>query len=511
MMEQKLREYIDANLPIVYVVGYDEINIMEIILKVTENRKVWEWNALNGLINRKNIQKGGKESVEEYMEDYESVSLERTIVQGVVDREFDRKVIVVKDIAAFLDDSKIVALFKNACMKIEDGTLNTVFVFVSPVLNIPAELEKYITILDEGYLSENEICDRIEQFVKEQNGTIFNGLKKKMAVAFKGLSSVEIDTILALAYSQNGELENENKIMNLIAEQKKQLIKKTGILEMIEVKEEIKDIGGLNTLKKWLERKSSIFNNIEDAEKFGVELPKGVLIAGVPGCGKSLNAKASAKLFNVPLLKLDMGRLMGKYVGESESNMRKAIALSEAIAPCVLWIDELEKAFSGLGGDGGSAEVTTRLFGQFLTWMQDKDSPVFVVATANDIMKLPPELMRKGRFDEIFYIQLPNKEERHKIFEIHIKKRREQDLPQIDIDKLVDKTEGYSGADIEGVVKDAIENAFVKNLNNEEDKKVTTQDFLNAIENTHSLKEIMVDSIEKLQKQYEERKFKSAS
>ena len=237
-----------------------------------------------------------------------------------------------------------------------------------------------------------------------------------------------------------------------------------------------------------------------------MEMPKGVLIAGVPGCGKSLNAKASAKLFNIPLLKLDMGRLMGKYVGESESNMRRAIALSEAIAPCVLWIDELEKAFSGIGGDGGSAEVTTRLFGQFLTWMQDKNSSVFVVATANDIMKLPPELMRKGRFDEIFYVQLPNEEERRKIFEIHIKKRREEDYKDIDIDKLVQKTEGYSGADIEGVVRDAIESAFVRG-----DSKVETQDFLDAIQSTHSLKEIMGESIKKLQQQYEQRKFKSAS
>ena len=239
------------------------------------------------------------------------------------------------------------------------------------------------------------------------NSPVYKGLKKKMANAFKGLSSIEIDTILALGYAQNGENGINEDILELISEQKMQLIKKDGILEMIQVKESIDDIGGLDTLKDWLKKKAKVINNMEKAEDFGVEMPKGVLIAGVPGCGKSLNAKASAKLFNIPLLKLDMGRLMGKYVGESESNMRRAIALSEAIAPCVLWIDELEKAFSGIGGDGGSAEVTTRLFGQFLTWMQDKNSSVFVVATANDIMKLPPELMRKGRFDEIFYVQLP--------------------------------------------------------------------------------------------------------
>ena len=231
-----------------------------------------------------------------------------------------------------------------------------------------------------------------------------------------------------------------------------------------------------------------------------------VLIAGVPGCGKSLNAKASAKLFGVPLLKLDMGRLMGKYVGESEQNMRQAIKLAEAIAPCVLWVDELEKAFAGIGGSGGGAEVTTRLFGQFLTWMQEKKSAVFVVATANDIMKLPPELMRKGRFDEIFYVKMPEEMEREKIFEIHIKKRRPEDYVAIAVRDLAKKTEGYSGADIEGVVKDAIESAFVNKKS-----KITTEDIEEAISKTHSLREIMGDSISKLEKEYQERKFKSAS
>lgn len=506
MDEEKLRQYIDANLPIIYIVGYDEVSIMESILNVTGRRKVWEWNLLNGLVNRKEINGKDIEFTEDIMEDYNEISLEESIVMGVRERGFDRKVIVVKDIAAFLDDSKIVSLFKNACVKIENGDLDTVFIFVSPVLNIPKELEKYITILEEGFLSENEIYQRIDQFVSTVNSPVYKGLKKKMANAFKGLSSIEIDTILALGYAQNGENGINEDILELISEQKMQLIKKDGILEMIQVKESIDDIGGLDTLKDWLKKKAKVINNMEKAEDFGVEMPKGVLIAGVPGCGKSLNAKASAKLFNIPLLKLDMGRLMGKYVGESESNMRRAIALSEAIAPCVLWIDELEKAFSGIGGDGGSAEVTTRLFGQFLTWMQDKNSSVFVVATANDIMKLPPELMRKGRFDEIFYVQLPNEEERRKIFEIHIKKRREEDYKDIDIDKLVQKTEGYSGADIEGVVRDAIESAFVRG-----DSKVETQDFLDAIQSTHSLKEIMGESIKKLQQQYEQRKFKSAS
>lgn len=320
----------------------------------------------------------------------------------------------------------------------------------------------------------------------------------------KGLSEFEIRNILALAISDDGEITRAD--LSLIFEQKKQIIQKSGILEMIPLKEGMDDIGGLERLKQWLRRKAKIFKNLEEAEKFGVDVPKGVLIAGMPGCGKSLNAKAAAKLFEVPLLRLDMGRIMGKYVGESEANMRRAIALAEAISPCVLWIDELEKAFAGTGGSGGGAEVTTRLFGTFLTWLQEKESLAFVVATANDITKLPPELLRKGRFDEIFYVALPKKAERKTIFTIHIRKRRSSDIETIDLDRLVTMTDGYSGADIEGVVKDSVEEAFTQGK-----QTITTDDVVRAIKDTHSLSEIMKDSIDKMAKIYEDRKFKNAS
>jgi SpoVK/Ycf46/Vps4 family AAA+-type ATPase len=294
--------------------------------------------------------------------------------------------------------------------------------------------------------------------------------------------------------------------MSIIRKEKQQMIKKSGILEMINVKETLDDIGGLERLKSWLKKKAAVYNQYYEAEKWGVDIPKGVLIAGMPGCGKSLAAKAASATFGLPLLRMDMGRLMGKYVGESESNMRRAIELTEASAPCILWIDELEKAFAGIQSGGSGSEVATRLFGNFLTWMQEKDSMAFVVATANDISKLPPELMRKGRFDEIFYVGLPNPDERKKIFEIHIKKRRRNDLASIDISSLVSKTEGYSGADVEGVVIDAVENAFVDGSS-----ALTTEHIQRAIENTHSLSEIMKESLTNLPKEYENRHFKSAS
>jgi len=235
-------------------------------------------------------------------------------------------------------------------------------------------------------------------------------------------------------------------------------------------------------------------------------MPKGVLIAGIPGCGKSLSAKAAAKLFNIPLLRLDMGRLLGKYVGESESNMRKAIRLADALSPCVLWIDELEKAFAGIGEGGSGGEVTTRLFGSFLTWLQEKESAAFVVATANDITKLPPELLRKGRFDEIFYVGLPQTAERRKIFQIHIEKRRPDDLPGIDLDELAARSDGYSGADIEGVVRESVETAFAEGA-----ASLTTENILHAMDETSSLSELMKDQITRLMDTFESKSFKNAS
>ena len=377
-------------------------------------------------------------------------------------------------------------------------------IFLSPIVKIPKELEKFITIIEAEYMGYDAIRKEIVDFIEYQElPKVADKLLDELAMAFKGLTKFEINNLLALAYANDGELTRAD--LGLIFEQKKQMIMKSGILEMVNVKESVDDIGGLENLKEWFAKKAKVIKNIHEAEKFGVDMPKGVLIAGVPGCGKSLNAKGASTLFEVPLLRMDMGRLMGKYVGESEGNMRRAIALSEAISPCVLWIDELEKAFAGINGHGGS-EVTVRLFGNFLTWMQDKESSVFVVATANNIMDLPPELMRKGRFDEIYFVGLPKADERKKILQIHIKKRRPKDLAGIDLDKLVGKTEGYSGADLEGVVKDAVEDAFANGK-----QAVTTDDILRMIENTHSLSEIMKESLEKMNKEYKERKFKNAS
>ena len=257
------------------------------------------------------------------------------------------------------------------------------------------------------------------------------------------------------------------KDLPIILEEKVQVIKKTGILEFIKSEYTIKDIGGLDNLKKWLLKRNNSWS--EQAKKYCIPAPKGVLITGVPGCGKSLTAKAMSAAWQLPLLKLDFGKIFSGIVGSSEENMRRALATAEAVAPSILWIDEIEKGLSGLGSNGDSG-VSSRIFGQFLTWMQEKDSPVFVIATANNISNLPPELLRKGRFDEIFFVDLPTVEERKEIFKLHLEKRLKDKEVASEVSEIKDlctnlaqMTEGFIGSEIEQVVVSALCDAFFEN------------------------------------------------
>lgn len=276
--------------------------------------------------------------------------------------------------------------------------------------------------------------------------------------SLKGMTSFEIDRMLDVAMSSNGSLSAEDTEM--ILQQKKAMVKKSGLLELIDTPEKMDGIGGMKALKEYLKNKSKVISDLPKAMEFGVSIPKGVFIVGMPGCGKSLCAKASAALFNSPLLKLDMGSMMGKYVGESESNLRKAIKIAEAAAPCVLWIDEIEKAFSGVGGNN---DIMTRMFGYFLSWMQEKQTSVYVIATANNADNLPPELKRKGRFDEIFCVNLPDKEERKDIFKIHLEKKKKS-LDDASLNSICQITDGFNGADIESVVNEAVEECFLSGV-----------------------------------------------
>ena len=494
-LQDKLTRYIDAGYPIIYISSYEELKIDSVISEIAGNRKLLEWNGADGLVNfdTKASLLGNK------------MPLDEALAYLSEDAGLDNHILVMKDSYIYLSDEypTVTALLKKICHKILKGDIETTILIVSQIIRIPKEIEKFVTVFEDDDMSVEDIKKLMITTLSDWGLTIEKKLLNEIALAFKGMTKYEIESVLSLSLAENGEIARSD--LKLVAEQKRQIIMKTNILEMLNVKEKVEDIGGLNQLKQWLERKAKVYKSIDDAMNFGVDMPKGVLIAGIPGCGKSLTAKVTSALFEVPLLKLDMGKIMGKYLGESETNMRKAIKLAETISPCVLWVDELEKAFAGT--DGSGHEVTMRLFAAFLTWLQEKTSPVFVVATANDISKMPPELLRKGRFDDIFYVDLPNNVERESIFRIHVQKRRSCDLEKINFGKLVNKTNGFSGADIEGVVVEAIENAFADGIDS-----LTTEYLEKSIDNTKSLSVIMKEQLDELRKFYKEKShFRSAT
>lgn len=484
-----LANYVDALHPIIYIKNFDFKVIDDAISRIDPNVKCVEFNNALGLINFKT-----KAPMEEC--DLEGF-LKLVIDEGYEQQTF----IILKDIHSELKNPKIIALLKIIAEKAlyNEDYYATIFI-ISEVTVIPPELEDYITVFDIPLPTTSEILDIIHRFIKDMDISVKKDVVDEIALSFKGLNEFQIKQILNLAYQDGGRIDKDDKA--LILQEKEQFIKKSGMLEIINFSESINDIGGLENLKKWLNRKAKIFANLDKAIKFGVDVPKGIMIVGMPGCGKSLTAKATASLFEIPLVRLDIGRLLGKYVGESEENMRKALKLSEAISPCVLWIDEIEKAFSGIGAGN---DVTTRLFGQFLTWMQEKENTVFIVATANDISKMPPEFLRKGRFDELFFVDLPNEEERSKIFEIHLKKRKKWNR-KIDILQLAKKTDGYNGADLEAVVKDTIEKAFIDGRDT-----IITEDLLASIADTKSISQTLKDKMNDIRKSVEKIDIKSAS
>lgn len=488
-----LRSYVESLYPILYLVTFEEMNGDQMILNLAEGRKVQEWNMARGMVHFDT-----KTPLISYM-DLSSA------LDNWLDQELDNHFLVIKDAhLALRDNALAVSRLKALANKIvhDKETMATVFL-VSSQPCVPPELEKFITIFDLPLPDEVGIARTIRDRAAANEQDVDDRTVAELSLAFRGLSQHEIVHLLNRGIQQDGTIGTED--IALVLAEKEQIIKKSGILEMVSVVEELDDIGGLEKLKEWLKQKSVVLADLVAARAFGVEAPKGAMIVGMPGCGKSLTAKAASALFRLPLLRLDVGSLMGKYVGESEANMRKALKLAEAVSPCILWVDELEKAFVGIGSGGSGSEVTSRLFGYFLTWMQEKTGAVFVLATANDISALPPELLRKGRFDEIFYVDFPNETERAAILQVHLKKRKKLNT-QVDTKRLAVKTRGFSGADLESVVKDSIEQAFVDGK-----ADLTTERLLHSVESTHPLAEVMKDKIKEYAEKFSKMRIKSAS
>ena len=500
-METNLVKYLRARRPIIWVNSGDYKEIDTIVKEATkdyQDKVIYEYRAF-GAVNFETKVK------EENITDLYNF-LDTLYSEGIKTNVF----LLIKNAEEEMKDAKNIAYIKKiAETRYSSPDYNFTIIVVSETETVPKELEKFTSILDIPNMSKDEIEKYILKFSKDNNIKVDEKDIGEVAISLKGLTKLEIDHVLNMIIESKNNISISGR--DIIIKEKGQIIKKSSILEIIDFKEKIEDIGGLEGLKEWLKSKAQIFRRLDEAKKFGVDTPKGVLLVGMPGCGKSLAAKASARLFNVPLLRLDIGRLLGKYVGESEHNMRIALKTAESISPCILWIDEIEKAFAGINQDGGASDITKRLFGQFLTWLQEKENTVFVVATANDITAFPPEFLRKGRFDEVFFIDFPNEEEREKIFKIHLEKRGKLN-DKIDIKKLAKETIGYCGADIEEVVKMTVEIIFnVEDIENEEDSKLTTQDLLDSIKSIDSLSNILADKIKVLKDGYEKFKIKSAS
>jgi ATP-dependent 26S proteasome regulatory subunit len=368
---------------------------------------------------------------------------------------------VLKDFHHYLENAALLRKLRDLAAALPPTGKHVVF--LGPRFRVPEDLEKEIQVLDyppPGLDELSALLDSVSLAFGEGGGDpvrLTPEGRERLLRASLGLTLAEAETVLAKALVRDGVLSDRG--IDLVLAEKKQIVRRGGLLEYYEAQEDLEDVGGLGSLKAWLRRRHEAFS--EDAREYGLPVPKGILLLGVQGCGKSLVAKAISRQWRMPLLRLDVGRVFGKYIGESEAAIRRAIQTTEAASPAILWLDEIEKGFAGAGSEAHDTGVSARVLGTFLTWLQEKTRPVFVFATANQIRHLPAELLRKGRFDELFFVDLPSREEREEIFAVHLRKRRRDPL-LFDLSALAGKSESFTGAEIEQVVNEGLYSAYTE-------------------------------------------------
>jgi AAA+ superfamily predicted ATPase len=480
-VKEELELMIRSRYPIIYLITWEEMRLKRFIqnLATSLNKQLYTWSASSGM------ESNGR-TVEE------NKTAEAAL--DFIEKSSDNAVFILKDFHPFLKEEMTVVIRRLRDLSVRLKRSYKTILIISPILTIPPELEKEISVLDFPLPTLQEVADLFKTMIRSVEASrkvAINATPDVMERAVKaalGLTENEAENVFAKALVSSASFDERD--IPLIISEKKQIIRKTGLLEYFDLSETIKNVGGLENLKKWLGERSYAFT--ERAREYGLPQPKGLLLLGVQGCGKSLVSKAIASLWQLPLLRLDVGQMFNSYIGASEANMRKAIKIAESIAPVVLWLDEVEKGFGGVTGSGNSdAGTTARVFATFLTWLQEKTSPVFVVATANNIDNLPPELVRKGRFDDIFFVDLPSAVERKEIFLIHLRKRGR--APEtFDIESLAAATEGFSGAEIEQAVIDALYRAFPQG------RDILTSDIGAVINDTVPLSRTMSEDISRL-------------
>lgn len=448
-----------ARYPIIYISTREEERVEVSITQCAQkqsNRPVYIWDFVDGYQGNPNDAGYGKRNPLQALELIEQLTASAPAI------------FVLRDFHRFLEDVAIARKLRNLARLLKSQPKN--IVLICPQLAIPEDLSEVITVLEFPLPMAGEIRTEIQRLLGTLGQVPEERFLDELVQSCQGLSLERIRRVLARAIATHGELQPGD--LDLILEEKRQTIRQTQILDFYPATENISDIGGLDNLKDWLLRRGGAFS--EQARQYGLPHPRGLLLVGIQGTGKSLTAKAIAHHWHLPLLRLDVGRLFGGLVGESESRTRQMIQVAEALAPCVLWIDEIDKAFPGLNGRG-DAGTSSRVFGTFVTWLAEKNSSVFVVATANNIQALPPELLRKGRFDEIFFVGLPTQEERREIFTVHLSRLRPHQLKNYDIERLAYETPDFSGAEIEQAIIEAMHTGFSQK------RDFMTDDILEAV------------------------------
>lgn len=471
-----IADMLRAYYPIIYINSYEYLRtIHEVynqIYSVNDQYKVYQWNKLEGLTCF-SISSENDKSLIENMED--QVELLRYIDFQTKENQESREVYILEDYHNYIEEDEVKLRLRKLAEQLRYAHKH--IIIVSSVLTLPIELEKYITVVYSDLPDRKDLQRVLDSIIHDcKNVSVSDNLRKKLIDSALGMTVMEAELAFGLAAVKTRFSE---KAPEIVAKEKEQIIRKNGLLDYFNPEENMEAIGGMEHLKDWLKKRYLAYDY--KAQQWHLTEPKGLLLLGVPGCGKSLAAKCISSQWRMPLLRLDIGKVFQGIVGSSEENIRRAIMTAETIAPCVLWIDEIEKGLSGVQSSGISdGGTTSRIFSTILTWMQEKTRPVFVVATANNISALPPELLRKGRFDEIFFVDLPTEEERKNIFSIHLKKR-DQSPRDLAIDRLAKETVGFNGAEIEECVKEAMFTAYVENS---DEPKLTIKHLLDAIKGT---------------------------
>src|SRR5471030_1985031 len=486
---------IRARYPLIYLVSWEEQRLDGILADVaqTHGKALFTWSITRGLrrqVGPRSVPSG--EQTRDPLEAFNAVS-----------RLTEPSLVVMKDLHPHLDAPQVVRALRELAQDLK-STFTTV-ILLSPTLHIPTELEKDVSVLDVPLPSFRDLLQLLREIiavVRQGNKATVNLTREQaeqLIKAAQGLTLSEAENAFAKAIANDGVLDKDD--IRLVLEEKRQVVRKSGLLEFVNVEEDLRHVGGMGDLKQWLEARGSAFG--ESARSFGLPAPKGLLLLGVQGCGKSLTAKAIANTWALPLLRLDLGRIFSSFIGSSEENLRRAINVAESVAPTVLWLDEIEKGLSGSTGTVTDSGVSARVFWTLLTWLQEKTAPVFVVATCNRIDALPPELLRKGRFDELFFIDLPNAAERREIFRIHLA-RRQRDPAKYDLDALAVAAEGFSGSEIEQALIAGVYSAFA------ETAQLSQAHLLRALGETFPLSATMAEEITRL-REWAKRRTRPAS